>query len=125
MGIYNEDPRFVPMIRDGRKRFTIRARRKYEDVPGDIMHLYTGLRTRGAMLIFRVPCVKVEEIRLARFEGATVVTVSSQPLDGGEMELLALNDGFETFAEMMEWWQPNMPFEGQVIHWDYERRRME
>ncbi|HLZ92945.1 MAG TPA: hypothetical protein VKQ28_14625 [Candidatus Acidoferrum sp.] len=125
MGLYNEDPRFVPMIRDGRKRFTIRARRKVEDRPGDIMHLYTGLRTRGAMLIFRAPCVKVEDIEVSMIGTAFVVRVNDVVLGANEEELLARSDGFDDFAEMIDWWAPNIPFEGKINHWDFERRRLE
>lgn len=127
MGLYNEDPRFVPMIRDGRKTSTIRAEREHEDVPGDTMHLYTGLRRNGAMLIFRAPCVKVEPIRVSWIGAgdATTVRVNHEILDASETELLALNDGFETFAEMMEWWAPNIPFNGKIYHWDFEKRRMD
>jgi hypothetical protein len=63
MGIYNFQERFVPMIQDGTKTHTIRAPRKgAEDVPGNTMHLYTGLRRKGAKLLARFECVRVDEI---------------------------------------------------------------
>ena len=64
MGLYNFKEMFVPFIRDGTKTHTIRAVRALPDVPGNTMHLYTGLRHPGAELIGRVPCIKVEPIRI-------------------------------------------------------------
>ena len=55
MGIYGFKPQFEPLILNGTKFHTIRARRKYEDVPGNTMHLYVGLRTSFARLVARVP----------------------------------------------------------------------
>lgn len=61
MGLYNFQPRFVPRIEIGlihpddprAKTHTIRAPRKggREDKPGNKMHLYTGLRQKGAYRI--------------------------------------------------------------------------
>lgn len=61
MGLYNFQPRFVPRIEIGlfhpddprAKTHTIRAPRKggREDKPGNPMHLYCGLRQKGAYRI--------------------------------------------------------------------------
>jgi hypothetical protein len=71
MGLYNFKDRFVAPILAGEKTHTIRAERKHPDKPGKIMHLYTGLRTKKAKLLFRVPCVKVAEIRI--YEPASIL----------------------------------------------------
>lgn len=66
MGLYNFKARFAAPIQAGTKRHTIRAPRKggREDQPGDMMYLYTGLRTREAAKILAEPpvCVRVESI---------------------------------------------------------------
>lgn len=64
MGLYNFQARFVPFILAGAKTHTIRAVRANPDKPGNTLHLYTGLRHKGARLLMRVPCVKVEEIEI-------------------------------------------------------------
>lgn len=117
MGLYNFQARFVPWIRSGAKKHTIRAMRKHPDEPGDIMHLYTGLRTKKAKLIDRVGCVKVEEIAIAEWHGTFLVRVDGEYLDGAEKERLARADGFKNFADMMAFWKGRLPFEGQIIHW--------
>jgi hypothetical protein len=34
-----------------------------------------------------------------------------------ECEALARRDGFENFAEMMEFWKDRLPFRGHIVHW--------
>ena len=46
MGLYNFRERFAPFILSGKKTHTIRAVRIHPDKPGNILYLYTGLRTK-------------------------------------------------------------------------------
>ena len=125
MGLYNFQQRFVPFILAGAKTHTIRATRVHPDAPGKILHLYTGLRHKGARLLMRVPCVKVERIEIHAVDHPThagvvkvfTVEIEGQFLDTPEKELLARRDGFQNFAEMMQFWDGRLPFTGQVIHW--------
>ena len=59
MGLYNFKPEFEPLILDGTKQYTIRGRRRVEDVRGNLMHLYVYLRTPRARRIAIVPCIRV------------------------------------------------------------------
>lgn len=125
MGLYNFKERFVARILDGSKTHTIRPERARADKPGNTLHLYTGLRHKGARLLMRVPCVKVEEIRMEhhpeRFldDDAVLfsVTIDGVVLDRGECEAFARCDGFENFDDMMEFWTNRLPFRGQIVHW--------
>ena len=135
MGLYNFQSRFVPFILDGRKMHTIRATRAHPDKPGNTLHLYSGLRQKGARLLMRVPCVKVEEIeimhRIERFKNPDngkiervewfSIWIDDQELSGSENEELARRDGFSDFQEMMKFWDGRLPFEGQIIHWRIPR----
>jgi len=117
MGLYNFQPRFVPFIRAGTKKHTIRATRSVCDKPGDTMHLYTGLRQKGATLIARVPCVKVENILITT---GGWVRIDGLYLADDEREALARRDGFESFAAMLEFWREpknRLPFRGKIFHW--------
>jgi hypothetical protein len=116
MGLYNFQERFVPFILDGRKTHTIRAPRANPDKPGNMLHLYTGLRHKGARLLMRVPCVKVEEIVITDTP-LPRISIDGILLDLDEEETLARRDGFQNFAEMMQFWNGRLPFSGQVIHW--------
>ena len=133
MGLYNFKEMFVPFIRDGTKTHTIRAVRALPDVPGNTMHLYTGLRQPGAELIGRVPCIKVEPIRITWDH---VVIIGGVKLDRDEKDLLAWRDGFrldETVLAicdpklpehcgcfellMLKFWEGRLPFEGHIYYW--------
>jgi hypothetical protein len=120
MGLYNFQPRFVPFIIDGRKTHTIRAQRSNPSKPGDMLHLYTGLRTKKAKLLMRVLCVKVEEISIYEDHlGVRCVKVGSDFLRSDEKEFLAQRDGFKDFNDMMGFWDGRLPFVGHIIHWKF------
>lgn len=116
MGLYNFQRRFVPKILSGEKTHTIRAQRANPDEPGNVLHLYTGLRHKGAKLLMRVPCVKVEEIVITDTPLRRIV-LDGTLLNFDEEESLARRDGFESFAQMLEFWKGRLPFKGHVIHW--------
>jgi hypothetical protein len=118
MGLYNFQRRFVPKIRSGEKMHTIRAVRAHPDKPGNTLHLYTGLRTKKAKLLMRVPCVKVEEITIWNLRRIGVmVEIDGELLRSDEKEALAQRDGFANFEEMIEFWSGRLPFSGHIIHW--------
>ncbi len=118
MGLYEFKDRFVPFIKAGTKKHTIRAKRKkHRDKPGDICHLYHGLRTKRAKLIMRAPCVRVEDIVITP---GGMVRVAGQWLADDEREALARKDGFPDFASMIQFWRTpknRLPFHGDIIHW--------
>lgn len=114
MGLYNFQPRFVPKILSGEKTHTIRAIRANPDKPQNTLHLYTGLRTKKAKLLMRVPCLKVENILITP---GHMIRIDGEYLSDDEREALARRDGFESFAEMMEFWEGRLPFLGHIIHW--------
>jgi hypothetical protein len=117
MGLYNFQRRFVPFILSGAKTHTIRAYRKHPDKPGNMLHLYTGLRTKQAQLLMRRPCVKVEDISIS---DSGDIFIDGNQLDDGEREGLARRDGFESFTDMAAFWKGRTPFHGHVIHWKGE-----
>ena len=117
MGLYNFKPRFVDKILAGEKTHTIRAPRVRQDKPGDVMHLYTGLRQKGAKLLGRKRCVKVETISITCSHD---VWIDGQRLTFDECVQLALRDGFDSFADMMRFWDGRLPFRGHIFHWAAE-----
>jgi hypothetical protein len=122
--------RFVPMIEDGSKTHTIRAKRKIRPRVGETCHCYTGLRQKGARLLGRWPCVKVETIEIyERGDGSLGVVIDGLELAPDEKNELAWRDGFRStgrrlaFTEMATYWrvlhrkEGPFVFEGDVIHW--------
>jgi hypothetical protein len=114
MGLYNFKAQFVPHVLTGSKTHTIRAIRAHPDKPGNTLHLYTGLRQKGAQLLMRARCTRVQEIRID-FDGA--IAIDGLYLSRDEMEQLARRDGFECAYQMLKFWEGRLPFTGHIIHW--------
>lgn len=121
MGLYNFQSRFVPKVLAGEKTHTIRAVRANPDKPGNTLHLYTGLRHKGATLLMRTICTKVEEIVIDvcghECNCDPFVSIDGIELGESEREALAIRDGFENFEAMLDFWAGRLPFRGHVIHW--------
>lgn len=117
MAILNFKKQFVPMIRSGRKKHTIRATRKYPIKAGETLYLYTGLRQKGAKRIAVKTCTKVEAISIDYVCGVQQIYLGGQMLDATEKERLSFADGFSSFQEMMNFWDGRLPFTGNIIHW--------
>jgi hypothetical protein len=124
---------FVPYIREGSKRHTIRDRRSRRPKAGEICHNYCGLRQKGAELLGRWPCVKVQEIRVAlRYSHPSplVVEIDGVQLSPDEVEALFFADGFRSrsghsfpaTSEAAAFWKGKLAkadFVGDLIHWDF------
>src|SRR5690242_2611673 len=100
MGLYNFKPQFERFIAAGSKTHTIRAPRKLPDQAGRTMFLYTGLRRKGARLLMRATCVKVEAICISPSRaGYAKVCIDGVFLSDSEKEALARRDGFRDFGD--------------------------
>jgi hypothetical protein len=117
MGLYNFKSRFAPRILDGSKTHTIRPLRAIADKPGNTLHLYTGLRTKSARLLMRVPCARIEAIEIIQVDGHPYIFIEGIGLDHSEKEAFARRDGFENFDDFMSFWNGRLPFKGQIVHW--------
>ncbi len=126
--------RFVPLVETGAKRHSIRAGERWR--AGMRADLYARPRQKGMRLIFRAPVTQVDRIRITvlplnwieRYTPSLRVSINGQPLDPGEIELLARCDGFPEGAdEMAGYWRRTHGggvFHGQIIHWDFEAREV-
>lgn len=122
MPAYNFQVHFRTPITNGQKTHTIRAPRKRRTKPGEILSLYTGMRTKSCDLIFRAPCVKVEEIEIDVIVGiGPRIRIDGLTLDESEREALARRDGFASLADMLAFWDGRLPFLGEIIHWDFRK----
>lgn len=130
MGAYNFKPQFVPDILADRKRHTIRAKRKYPDKPGSICHLFVGgLRRKGARLLKRRRCVKVQDLSIyltkqvkgVRVWYSTALFIDGAQLSKPECERFAKSDGFQSYDAMLQFWDGRLPFHGDLIHWESDK----
>lgn len=106
------------------KRHTIRAKRKIRPRVGETCHLYVGLRQKGAELLGRFPCTRVQDVRIhSTVAGRLDVWIDGELLPVDETEGLARHDGFESMASMADFWKGRLPFVGDMIHWDPDKER--
>lgn len=125
MPAFNFQKRFVPHILSGRKCHTIRADRKdgRRPKPGETLYLFCGMRTKCCERIAEPVCSRVHDIEIrvnrpASNSGVLVrVFIDGEMLSTDEYESLAYRDGFDSFAEMMKFWDGRLPFKGFITHW--------
>lgn len=112
-------PRFVPLVQDGRKTQTIRRERKRPIKVGDELSLreWTGKPYRSKQMeIGKGVVTNVDRISFI----PPWVWVNDVPLGPKKEEALALADGFRDYSDMILWFLKNHEgkrFDGVVIQW--------
>lgn len=128
MVAYSFKKQFGPPILAGTKSQTIRADRKRHARPGEMVQLFTGMRTRQCRRLGESQCVEVLPVRFgfSRRGAAELMQVGERYLiTGAQMDAFAQADGFADLAAMVGfWWAEHPPdggnvltFEGVLIHW--------
>jgi hypothetical protein len=116
MPAYNFLERFVPLIQKGSKKQTIRKRRKHATKPGQLLHLFTGQRTKHSRKILQPICKNVQTIYISRSFRIRIYAARLTDLDvlllqhgklvgceystvtGTDLDDFAFYDGFRTEA---------------------------
>jgi hypothetical protein len=111
MPAINFKKEFVDAVKDGSKAQTIRATRKVPIKVGDILYLYTGMRTKQCEKIGEVVCKSVHDIEINDIG----IMVDGSYLNPSECYRLAIADGFENTQAFLKFFKP--PFKGQLIKW--------
>lgn len=125
----NFKPEFVVAIDGGEKRRTIRRVRKSGNPePGNLLQLFTGMRTSACEKIREVTCTRVRPVTIdymgIKLDGRLLFAGDAPAYQGGPDPEgydgdFARADGFDSFTSMMEFFenQYGLPFEGQLIEW--------
>lgn len=117
MPAYNFKREFAADVKAGRKRQTIRQRRKRRTRAGETLYLYTGQRTKRCRLLRAAICrdIKTIEIGVGGIYIDKRVSLSGSP----NADKFARADGFKDSGEMVDWfrWTYGLPFKGVVIYW--------
>ncbi|MYE00097.1 MAG: hypothetical protein F4Y03_02295 [Alphaproteobacteria bacterium] len=106
---------FAPAVESGRKRQTIREKRRCE--VGQALQLYTGQRTRACRKLGEATCTGVSRVRLYLDE----IVVDDNTLAGKAADAVAKADGFGSYDEMATWFLDTygaLPFNGWLIQWE-------
>lgn len=103
MPLYGVQRRFVPMILDGSKPHTIRRRRKNPTKVGDILYLYTGLRTKQCEFVMQDTCKKILPVQI--FADIGQIRLNGRLLPLNEMIHFAVRDGFANYMDFFKFFE--------------------
>lgn len=132
MPAYNFQKRFVPMIRNGQKPHTIRKRRKHPTNVGDVLKLYTGMRTKNCHQFAEATCSKIIPVVIYPVEKGIAIydPKSNHPeldrdgwriMNTWEENRLAKRDGFNSlddFYKFFELYKCDVLDDFEIICWD-------
>lgn len=111
MAILSFKKRFAGKVRNGRKRQTIRAVRKYPITPGETLYLYTALRTKYAEKLREVKCKAVLNITIYLNSGLIDVLETTKHAHvrytyctTDNLNYFARRDGFKNWDDMKAFW---------------------
>jgi len=117
MPAYNFQERFAPDVESGVKGQTVRPKRKRPTKAGDILYLYTGMRTKKCRKLKEARCLLVTDIEIdvggIDWKGQMMMVGSPNADD------FARADGFSDSEEMIWFFEDTyeLPFRGEVIQW--------
>lgn len=103
MVAYSFKKQFVVPILSRTKGGTIRADRKRHARPGEVIQIYTGMRTKQCRMITELECRSAEPICL-RFDKPEVFAAGRVLRSSRALDAFAVFDGFESFEQMRAFW---------------------
>ena len=121
MPAYNFHKRFAADVEAGRKRQTIRRKRKRPTKPGDVLYLYTGQRTKQCRKLGEAVCESVVPILIMGLYNITLYPEDNErrrALGGPEIDRLALDDGFASASGLERFFWKELPFKGEIVRWE-------
>ena len=115
MPAYNFKAEFALLVENGSKRQTIRKKRKRPTQVGDILYLYTGMRTKRCRSLGKAICLAADSISIGRDQ----IILAGRELELTEAISLYRDDGFSCLAEFLGFFEElyGLPFEGILLKW--------
>jgi hypothetical protein len=126
MALINFQKQFAEAVKSGKKKQTIRAPRKYSIKSGEILHLYTGLRTKKCKKLQKVVCKSVQDVTINNIGMLTIdgISIIDSCLKANiyyfdYLDVFAQADGFKDWKDMIKWFSEThgLPFKGWLIKW--------
>jgi hypothetical protein len=108
--------RHAPPVEAGTKRQTVRKERLTPIRPGDILHLYTCMRTRNCRKLKTATYTMTQEIQVTKHG---TLKLDGQSIYRAGADKFARDDGLRDWAELRDFLEARygLPFSGVVIHW--------
>ena len=124
MVAYSFKAQFAPAIENGWKTQTIRSKRERHAHPGEMLQLYTGMRTAQCRKICEdVRCTGVQAIEITFDTEGEIEGILCDGFDVPDLDAFALQDGFADASDMADFWRRNngqrrnTGFKGVLIDW--------
>ena len=112
---------FAEAVELGKKRQTIRAKRKRAISAGDMLYFFTAMRTKSCRRLGQAICKAVYSVMI---RGGQDLYIGYGPdclrwVPWPAAELIAIHDGFRDYPDMAGWFSDvhGLPFEGDLILW--------
>jgi uncharacterized protein YqfB (UPF0267 family) len=126
MVAYSFQRRFAASIAEGHKAQTIRADRRRHARPGEMLQLFTGMRTAACRKIIPdVRCTAVAPVTIDFDPEGKIHAISIGTDRVDDLDAFALADGFESLSDMYAFWTMahglQRQFRGVLICWAPER----
>ena len=109
-------PHFIEPIANNIKIHTIREDKPNRWKKNNLIHFATGVRTKNYNNFQIGICVSTQRFEIRYYSYLFRVTIDDRTLSYGEIETLAINDGFNNVQELLDFFD-NKDFEGKIIHW--------
>lgn len=120
MTALNFQKQFAQKVADGKKTHTIRKKRKNPIKKGDLLQLYTGMRTKQCKYIADRFCIEVQSIIIDRTNDKVII--GDVHLNENEIKQLAIEDGFENSNQFFFFFRaiPDEVLDKDmvIIHWE-------
>lgn len=116
MPAYNFKDYLAPKVEDGSKRTTIRKNRKRNPKPGELLYLYTGMRTKQCRKLREESCKSIKPIYI----DDAFVTLDGKKIDWDVVHTIAVADGFKGIKDFLNFFDAEygLPFDdGVLIEW--------
>jgi hypothetical protein len=101
MPAYNFQERWADDVEAGRKRQTIRPKRKHPTQVGDMLYLYTGMRTKRCRKLRETECLSVEPIEIH----PQYIKLNGIIFNMAGMRDLAHADGFDGLGDFYDFFR--------------------
>lgn len=123
MPAYNFKYRFADLIRQGKKRQTIRKERRDKWIPrvGMTVSCFINMRTRFCERLgdFKIKAVYKIEINPDNLFTVTLTDKNNtlRYIKKRDRNKFARADGFDNYAEFLDFFKYRLPFKGVLIQW--------
>ena len=129
MVAYSFKSRFAVAIREGWKTQTIRTNRKRHARVGEMLQMFTGMRTAQCRKICEdVRCTEVLQVEICFGDDGGIDRIDIDGAPVRDLDAFAVLDGFANSDDMSAFWRaehgPREVFYGTLIEWAAPRAEM-